>query len=134
MMNMTGFRSVAAALDDTKAVLDSCSLDIIARACSVTGVFNVLCPSGKGREQHENEIEVRTFASSRLYTVGRLIIKNKSVWKILSWVSTRIIHRLDNRLGSGEGDGAKGDEVSEGEREIVITLVYFVGQPMNTEE
>jgi hypothetical protein len=90
MTNMTGFRSVAAAVDDTKAVLDSYSLNIIARAFSATGAYSTFTVhQEKVGEQHENEIEVRTFVSSRLYTVGRLLVKNKSVWKTPSWVSTR---------------------------------------------
>ena len=36
---MTGFRGLAAAVDDTKAILDSCSLNIITRAYSATVAY-----------------------------------------------------------------------------------------------
>jgi len=76
-LSTTSCHSVGAAVDDWTAILDSSS--------------NIHHPSGQAtREgQHEMEIEVRTFASSQPCTAGKLVTRDRRVWRILSstWTS-----------------------------------------------
>jgi hypothetical protein len=68
--NMASWRGVPAAVDDKAAILDSCSLKHKRRPAAPQGRIQHLSSRYLRREgaQLENEIEVRTFASSRLCT------------------------------------------------------------------
>ena len=85
-MNVTGCSSGTPAIDNTKAVLDSCDLKCNSSPQHHRGEFNI--QQEKIGKQHESKMELHAFASIRLCMVGRGKIKDKSVWKILSWAST----------------------------------------------
>jgi hypothetical protein len=51
--------------------------------------------------------------------VGKLVMRDRRVWKILSCMSTpcdgnAVVHHLDDSRDRREGDGAQGDEALEG--------------------
>ena len=69
--NMTSCRSVAAAVDDTMAVLDSCSLEHNNRACSVIGeysTFNIHQDKVEEKERRSTKVKLKY---ARLRVVGR---------------------------------------------------------------
>jgi hypothetical protein len=88
-------------VDDTTAVLDSCRR---------------VSPSVK-EEKKEHRTKVRTFASSILWMVGKSVVRERRVWRILSCLSTPcempsfIVWMM---AGIAERKTARGDEGLEG--------------------
>ena len=75
---MTNYHSVAAAMDGTTAVLNSCRLK------HRRGY-------GEGRSIRQgrgNRTKARTFLSSLSSMVGKLVMKERRVWRILNCMST----------------------------------------------
>jgi hypothetical protein len=89
---------VAAAADDTTAVLDSCRRRV--------------SPSVK-EEKKEHRTKVRTFASSILWMVGKSVVRERRVWRILSCLSTpceMLSFIVWMMAGIAERKTARGDE------------------------
>jgi hypothetical protein len=101
---MSNWCSVAAAVNGTTAVLDSCSLKHIRRA-------------GVKDEKREHRTKAHTFANSLPWMVAELVMRERSLEDLEMYVYTlrhAVVDRLNDSRDRREGDGAQGNEAMEG--------------------